>query len=124
MRSVKIQLRGQFAVSRDRAEPLSLQIARQLRDAIESGRVTRGAQLPSSRSLARTLGVSRNTVLTAYDELAVRGFVRGRRGSGMYVFEPASCPSFDLRSVMRDAQYPSSSILLRDPDGNPISVGC
>lgn len=124
MRSVKIHLRGQFAVSRNRVEPLSMQIVRQLRAAIASGRVKRGAQLPSSRSLARTLGVSRNTVLTAYDELAVRGFVRSRRGSGMYVIEPASCLSFDLRSVMRDAQYPSSSILLRDPDGNQISVGC
>jgi DNA-binding GntR family transcriptional regulator len=124
VRSVKIHLKGQFAVSRDRAGPLSLQIVRQLRDAIESGRVTRGAQLPSSRSLARSLGVSRNTVLMAYDELAVRGFVRSRRGSGMYVLEPASFPSFDLKSVMRDAQYRSSTILVRDPDGNPIAVGC
>src|SRR5689334_22364199 len=69
--------------------------------AIESGRVKRGARLPSSRSLARTLGVSRNTVLTAYDELAARSLVRSRRRSGIYVFDPVSCPSLDLKSVMR-----------------------
>jgi DNA-binding GntR family transcriptional regulator len=124
VRSVKIHLGGQFAVSRNRVEPLSLQLVRQLRVAIESGRMKRGARLPSSRSLARTLGVSRNTVLTAYDELAARGLVRSRRGSGIYVFDPVSCPSLDLKSVMRDAHYPSSSVLLRDPDGNPITVGC
>jgi DNA-binding transcriptional regulator YhcF (GntR family) len=120
--TAKIQLKGQFAINRDRAEPLSLQIVRQLQEAIEAGRVARGTRLPSTRSLARTLGVSRNTVLTAYEELAARGFVRSRRGAGMYVFVPATVFAFDLRSLLRDAQYPSSTIVLHDPDGNPISV--
>jgi DNA-binding GntR family transcriptional regulator len=61
-------------------------------------------------------------VLTAYDELAARGFVRGRRGAGMYVFVPTTVAGFDLRSVMRDAQYPSQTIVIHDPDGNPITV--
>jgi|SRR5687767_8069455 DNA-binding transcriptional regulator YhcF (GntR family) len=118
----KIQLKGQFAINRDRAEPLSLQIARQLQQAIEAGRVARGTRLPSTRSLARTLGVSRNTVLTAYEELAARGFVRSRRGAGMYVFGPATVFRFDLKSVMRDAQYPSRTIAVRDEDGNPLYI--
>jgi GntR family transcriptional regulator/MocR family aminotransferase len=120
--SAKIQLWDQFAVSRDRAEPLSLQVVRQLQEAIESGRVAAGTQLPSTRSLARTLGVSRNTALTAYDELVARGCVRSRRGAGMYVLLPPTRSGFDLRAVMRDAQYPSNTIVLRDPDGNPILV--
>jgi GntR family transcriptional regulator/MocR family aminotransferase len=91
------------AINRNRAEPLSLQIVRHLQEAIETGSVAGGTQLPSTHSLARTLGVSRNTVLTAYDELAARGFVRGRRGAGMYVFVPTTVTGFDLRSVMRDA---------------------
>ena len=122
MATAKIQLRGQFAIDRNRAEPLSLQIVRQLQEAIETGSVAGGTQLPSTRSLARTLGVSRNTVLTAYDELAARGFVRGRRGAGMYVFVPTPVTGFDLRSVMRDAQYPSQTIVIHDLDGNPITV--
>ena len=123
MATAKIQSRGQFAINRNRGEPLSLQIVRQLQEAIETGSVAGGTQLPSTRSLARTLGVSRNTVLTAYDELAARGFVRGRRGAGMYVV-PTTVTGFDLRSVMRDAQYPSQTIVMHDLDGNPITVAC
>jgi DNA-binding transcriptional regulator YhcF (GntR family) len=116
----KIQLKGQFTITRDRGEPRSLQIVRQLQEAIEAGRVAGGTRLPSTRSLARTLGVSRNTVLTAYDELTARGLVRSRRGAGMYVSVPTTVTGFDLRSVMRDAQYPSLTIVIHDPDGNPI----
>jgi GntR family transcriptional regulator/MocR family aminotransferase len=122
VRNAKIQLKGQFAISRARAEPLSLQIVRQLQTAIEAGRVAQGTQMPSTRSLARTLGVSRNTVLTAYDELAARGFLRSRRGSAVYASLPAGTHGFDLRRVMRDAQYPSRTIALRDEDGNPLYV--
>jgi DNA-binding transcriptional regulator YhcF (GntR family) len=120
--TAKIQLKGQFAIDHDLADPLSLQIVRQLQEAIEAGRAARGTRLPSTRSLARTLGVSRNTVLTAYEELAARGFVRSRRGAGMYVCVPATVSGFDLRSVMRDAQYPSRTIALRDADGNPLYI--
>ena len=118
----KIQLKGQFAIDRDRGEPLSLQIVRQLQEAIEAGHVARGTRLPSTRSLARTLGVSRNTVLTAYEDLAARGFVRSRRGAGMYAFVPATVSSLDLRSLMHEAQYPSRTIAVRDQDGNPLSI--
>jgi len=120
--TAKIQLKGQFAIRRDRSEPLSLQIVRQLQEAIEAGRVAAGTRLPSTRSLARSLGVSRNTVLTAYEELAARGFVRSRRAAGMYAFVPAIVRGFDLRSVMRDAQYPSRTIAIRDEDGNPLNI--
>jgi len=116
----KIQLKGQFAIDRDRAEPLSQQIAGQLQEAIDAGRVARGTCLPSTRSLARTLSVSRNTVLTAYGELVARGLVRSRRGAGMYVFAPTTVSGFSLRSVMRDAQYPTCTVVLHDPDGNPF----
>jgi DNA-binding transcriptional regulator YhcF (GntR family) len=124
MAAAKIHLRGQLAVNRKAAEPLSLQIVRQLREAIESGRVAAGTRLPSTRSLARTLGVSRNTVLAAYDELTAQALVRSRRGAGVYVFVPATATGFDLGSVMRDAQYPSQAIVIHDLDGNPITVTC
>ena len=120
MRVAKIQLRAVPITAP--GQPLSLQIVRQLQEAIEGGRVAGGTRLPSTRSLARTLGVSRNTVLTAYDELAARGFVRSRRGAGMYVFVPTTVSGFDVRSVMRDAQYPSCTIVMHDLDGNPITV--
>ena len=120
MPRAKIQLRGQFALDRNRPEPLSLQIARELQDAINAGRVARGTCLPSTRALARTLGVSRNTVITAYEELAARGFARSRRGAGVYAYAPAVVSGFNLRVVMRDAQFPTRTIALRDHDGNPL----
>jgi len=124
VRTAKIQFKGQLAIgrARGRAEPLSLQIVRQLQEAIEASRVATGTRLPSTRSLARTLGVSRNTVLTAYEELAARGLVRSRPGAGMYVFVPATPSGFDLRSVMREAHYPSHTMAFRDEDGNPLSI--
>lgn len=122
MTGAKIQLRGQFTIDRKRSEPLSLQIVNQLQKAIEASRLAVGNRLPSTRALARTLGVSRNTVLTAYDELVARGLVRGRRGAGMYVSVPATFAGLDLRSIMRGAQFPLRTIVLRDLDGNLIAV--
>jgi DNA-binding transcriptional MocR family regulator len=84
--------------------------------------VTRGTRLPSTRSLARTLGVSRNTVIAAYEELAARGFVRGRRGAGMYASVPATVLRVNMRSVLRDAQYPLRTIACPDEDGTPLDL--
>ena len=81
MRAAKIQLLGQFSIDRRRDEPLVLQIVLQVQNAIERGLVSRGATLPSSRVLARALGVSRNTVLMAYDELKARGLIVRMMGS-------------------------------------------
>jgi DNA-binding transcriptional regulator YhcF (GntR family) len=120
--TAKIQLKGQFTIDRDRRELLSSQIVRQVQEAIEAGRVANGTRLPSTRSLARMLRVSRNTVLTAYEELAARGFVRSRRGAAMYVCVPVGIYSFDLKTVMREAQYPLRPMALHDQDGNPLYI--
>ena len=122
MPRAKIQLKGRFAIDRARPEPLSLQIVRQLQQAIEAGRVAWGTHLPPTRALARTLGVSRNTVLSAYEELAARGLVRSRPGAATFVSAPAALQNPDIRGVMRDAQYPARTIGIRDPDGNPLTV--
>ena len=98
-----------------------MQIVRQLQNVIRRGRAPRGAVLPSSRALALALGVSRNTVLTAYDELKARGQIVGRRGAGMRVLN-AELQGLDLRRIMREAQYPSRTLVVYDPDGNPILI--
>ena len=122
MRKGKIHLGVQFAIERRGGEPLAMQIVRQLELAIDCGHVRPGWRLPSSRALARALGVSRNTVLIAYEELTARGFVRSRRGSGMYASAPAVVPHLDLKRIMRDAQYPTQTIEFSDVDGNRIYV--
>ena len=107
-------------VRRRGGEPLALQIVRYVQELIEAGHVGPGTRLPSSRMLARTLGVSRNTVLAAYEELTARGLVRSRRGAAMYADLPASVPGLDVHRVMREAQYPVRTITVHDPDGHAI----
>jgi GntR family transcriptional regulator / MocR family aminotransferase len=69
----------------DDSQVLYLQIYRHLRAAILGGQLQPGAKLPSTRALASELGVSRRTVLVAYDQLIAEGYVVGEVGSGTRV---------------------------------------
>jgi GntR family transcriptional regulator/MocR family aminotransferase len=60
-------------------------LERALRDAVRGGRLTAGTRLPSSRSLARDLGIARNTVADAYGLLVAEGWLTARQGSGTQV---------------------------------------
>ncbi|MBO6949465.1 MAG: PLP-dependent aminotransferase family protein [Rhodospirillales bacterium] len=73
------------AVDRDNDAPMHRQVYDQIRDAILGGRLAPGRRLPSSRALADELGVSRNTVLAAYDQLFAEGYTEGQVGSGTRV---------------------------------------
>jgi DNA-binding transcriptional regulator YhcF (GntR family) len=108
-------------LDRTAASPLHRQIQRQIESAICAGAVE-GLRLPSSRTFARLLGVSRNTVLTAYGELAADGFIQGRRGASMLVATRGAAAAPDLRRLLRDAQYPARTLSIGDPDGNAIDL--
>ena len=56
-----------------------------LRDAIRTGRLTTGTRLPSSRDLARQLGVARGTVTALYEQLTAEGYLLSKHGSGTRV---------------------------------------
>src|SRR5215831_4444523 len=84
--------------------PLQHQLYDALKRIIVQGRVRRGVRLPASRSLARALGVSRNTVLFAYEELAADGMLSGRIGSGTAV----------VSRVVTGT--------MKDPDGHPLEL--
>ena len=104
-----------IVLDRAAGAPLHRQIRTQIANAIHQAAPDE-ARLPSSRVLARLLGISRNTVLTAYDELASDGLIRGRRGAAMLVTRrSAGMP--DLLRLLRDAQYPSRTLTITDPDG-------
>jgi GntR family transcriptional regulator / MocR family aminotransferase len=64
---------------------LQRQIFAQVRDAILTGRLAPGSELPASRLLANQYGVSRNTVLHAYEWLASEGYVETQRGTRTFV---------------------------------------
>jgi GntR family transcriptional regulator/MocR family aminotransferase len=57
----------------------------QLRTSILSGQLAAGSRLPPTRALAAETGLSRNTVLAAFEQLQSEGYVTGRQGSGTYV---------------------------------------
>lgn len=78
---------------------------------MHSGRLRRDDRVPATRTLARALGVSRQVVVAAYEELAVTGHVRGHVGDGSYV-------AWDGRPCWVDR--PARVIL--DPDGYPIRM--
>jgi GntR family transcriptional regulator / MocR family aminotransferase len=65
-----------------------------LRAAIRDGRLTLGTALPSSRSLARDLGVARGTVSAAYRQLAAEGYLDLRQGAPVRVrWQPPRRPA-------------------------------
>jgi GntR family transcriptional regulator/MocR family aminotransferase len=66
-------------------EPLHRQLYDRLRSGILAGQLSAGARLPSTRALAAELGVSRTTVVTAFENLLAEGYLEGRVGSGTYV---------------------------------------
>ena len=69
---------------------LAGQLYKQLRGAIESGRLAAGTQLPPSRLLAEQLGISRKTISDTYAQLTYENFLTGVIGKGTYVNARAS----------------------------------
>ncbi|MGI8468586.1 MAG: PLP-dependent aminotransferase family protein [Pyrinomonadaceae bacterium] len=65
--------------------PMHRQIYEKLRQAILNGELSAKSRIPSSRSLARQLGVSRMTVVNAYDQLFAEGYLEGKIGAGTFV---------------------------------------
>lgn len=109
-----------LAIDRAAPDPLHRQLADALRLAIRSGELSPGAALPSTRALAATLRLSRNTVITAYEELTAEGLLIGRAGSATTVCDGHAAPRPDWRELLRRSQYPAEAFRFRDPDGNAL----
>jgi GntR family transcriptional regulator / MocR family aminotransferase len=65
--------------------PLHRQVYDELRRAILTGRLVPGQRVPSTRSLSRTLAISRTTVTQSYEQLLSEGYLEARAGSGTFV---------------------------------------
>jgi GntR family transcriptional regulator/MocR family aminotransferase len=74
-----------FELDSGSADALHRQLYDELRKAILSGRLAAGSRLPASRELAAESHVSRNTVLSAYEQLLAEGYIVSRAGSGTFV---------------------------------------
>ncbi len=73
--------------------PLYRSLADALKRAIDRGEIALGTVLPPERTLARSLSVSRATVVAAYDRLKSEGWLQSRRGSGTWVRGPQDAPT-------------------------------
>ncbi|MBZ0261926.1 MAG: PLP-dependent aminotransferase family protein [Hyphomicrobiales bacterium] len=73
----------------DRTSTVTLhrQIYNQLRSLIERKALASGSALPSTRLLSKDLGIGRNSVIAAYDQLALEGYLRIRRGASALVID-------------------------------------
>ena len=108
-----------IALDRGSREPLHVQLAAALRRAIASGALP--GRLPSTRSLSRHLGVSRNTVIAAYDALTLEGVLAARTGSGTWrKAEPVGL--LKRPDLLRHSHYPFGARRLQDPDGNVLHI--
>ncbi len=65
--------------------PIYEQIVRQMKDAILSGELSEGEQLPSIRALANDLRISAITTKRAYADLETQGFIETVQGKGSFV---------------------------------------
>ncbi|WP_419910143.1 PLP-dependent aminotransferase family protein [Hoeflea sp.] len=72
-------------VDRNSGVPIFQQVYEGLRTQIVSGAFGSSGHLPPTRALAVELGISRSTIVTAYDQLVAEGYVEGRQGSGFAV---------------------------------------
>lgn len=74
-----------LSIDRTGGTPAYVQLYEQLRGLILGARLRPRDRLPATRTLARELGLSRGTVVAAYEQLAGEGYIEGRTGSGVYV---------------------------------------
>ena len=72
-------------VTLDGEGPLNRRLYRAIREAIVAGTLPPATRVPSTRALARDLGLSRNVVLAAFEQLLSEGYVEARAGSGTFV---------------------------------------
>lgn len=68
-------------------KPLFAQLYSEICRLILNQRLTSGTKLPASRAMARDLGISRTTVLSAYEQLEAEGYIEARRGAGVFVVD-------------------------------------
>lgn len=77
----------QIKLDRSRPTPLYQQLGDELRRLILSGELPAGTRLPSSRRAGKELGISRNLVVLAYEQLQLEGYLEAAVGVGTWVPE-------------------------------------
>ncbi|MBV2130614.1 MocR-like pyridoxine biosynthesis transcription factor PdxR [Arsukibacterium indicum] len=102
-----------FVLDASGSTNLQQQLMQKLISAIVSGYFAAGSKMPSSRKLAEQLGIARNTVVHAYQQLIDEGYLLSRERSGIYVndlqFEQPAVPAQNTDTST--SQYPWDKML-------------
>ena len=110
-------------LDRSASQPLRAQLEASLREAIRGGRLRAGERLPSSRELARELGVSRGMVQECSGQLLAEGYLTSRTGSATRVAgisgqqaadQPVARPAVVSPSASSPGRHPSEMPLIAD----------
>ena len=76
-----------ISIERNSSTPLAKQVYNKIKEQILEGRLPAGEKLPSTRSLSKSLAISRNGVMEAYEQLFAEGYTECKQGSGTRVAE-------------------------------------
>jgi GntR family transcriptional regulator/MocR family aminotransferase len=110
-------------LDRSASQPLRAQLEASLREAIRGGRLRAGERLPSSRELARELGVSRGMVQDCYGQLLAEGYLTSRTGSATRVAavsgqhagdQPVAGPAVVSPAAPAPGRHPAEPPLIAD----------
>nr|WP_160090066.1 PLP-dependent aminotransferase family protein [Pseudomonas sp. 9AZ] len=106
---------------------LARQLYQALRERILDGRLQSRTRLPASRDLANLLGISRNTVTRAFDQLYAEGYIEGRIGAGTYVVELSGAtrptPARSAQAQLSGSTQSAALQLLQNHHLNPPLSG-
>jgi GntR family transcriptional regulator/MocR family aminotransferase len=108
--------------SRHSGRPLYRQIYEAIRAAILSGEFGPGKRLAATRALARELGVSRITVLNAYDQLFAEGYLDGKCGAGTFVAAKLPDNLLRIEIIKRSTQKKTDAPLRLSPFGERLAL--
>lgn len=109
-------------LNRDAGQPLRAQLEHRLRDAIRSGQLPAASPLPSTRTLARDLGVTRGLVVEAYAQLQAEGYLATRPGSGTVVAARAATRGFSGEPPATGARPPQATTRLPQAATRPLQA--
>ncbi|HET6222540.1 MAG TPA: GntR family transcriptional regulator [Dongiaceae bacterium] len=99
--------------------PLHRQLYNGLRKMIEERSLAAGSALPSSRTLAEDLGIARNTVISAYEQLATEGYVVCKQGARPVVVDLPAAPAMSagmLNGAARRAISDRGKLMMEQPN--------
>ena len=96
-------------------EPIYIQIQNHILECIKKGELTKGSKLPSTREVSKFLNISRNSVVSAYEELESRQIIVTKRGKGTFVSVDVHKKSYEI-NVQWDDRINDYSRTLREKD--------